>query len=112
MPATNPQSGGDRLDVHLSILADGERRAIITHLRDAPTNTASLDTLATVLASDQPIERDYARIRLHHTHLPKLAQTPLLSYYPETATVDYHGSPEIESLLSTIRSSEPVHDPP
>lgn len=111
MPDANPTSGGGRLDVYLSIRADRERRAIVTHLRDATTGTASLDTLAATLAPRSPTERDDARIRLHHTHLPKLAQTPLLSYDPETATVDYHGNPEIEALLSTIQSSELVHDP-
>lgn len=96
----------DLLDEQLSVLADRERRAIITHFRDAASHTATLDSLATVLAADSPTERDYARIRLHHIHLPKLADTPLLSYDHDTATVAYHGHPELELLLNTVDAFE------
>lgn len=96
----------DRLDEHLSLLADSERRTIITHLQDASTDTASLGDLATALAAHTPCDRNHARIRLHHSHLPRLAQTPLLSYDPATTTVEYHGHPELETLLDIIQTHE------
>lgn len=92
----------DRLDVLHSLLADGERRTLLAHFRDRGTGTTSLDALASVLASDSPIERDHARVRLHHTHLPKLAQTPLLDYDPDTTIVEYHRHPEFEYLIDSI----------
>lgn len=110
MSNTSTSSKLSSLNEQLAILADGERRAILAHLQEAGTNTASLDDLASVLAPDSPTERDYARIRLHHTHLPKLAETPLLRYDPNTATVDYHGHPELEALLTTIQTHEAIYD--
>lgn len=98
----------ERVNKLLSVLADGERRAIITHLRDDSTGTTSLDTLATVLA-DSPTDRDHARIRLHHIHLPKLDDTPILSYDPETTTIEYHGHAKAESLLDTVQRDEPAY---
>lgn len=58
--------------------------------------------LAAALAPDSPADRDRVRIRLHHSHLPKLDGTSLLSYDPETTTIEYHGHPELEPLLDTI----------
>ena len=96
----------DCLDALLSVLADSERRTILTHLGDASTDTAPLDDLATALAPDSPRDREHARIRLHHGHLPRLAGTPLLSYDTATATVEYHGDPELETLLAIIQAHE------
>lgn len=93
----------ERINELLLSLADGERRAIIAHLRDASPPAVSLETLTAALAPDSPAARDRARIRLHHSHLPNLAQTPLLSYDPETTTIEYHGHPDLESLLDTIK---------
>lgn len=105
-PTTLPQP--DRLDELLSVLADRERRAILTYLRDAPTNSASLENLTAALVPDSPRDRDHARIRLHHCHLPTLAETPLLSYDPATAIVQYHGDPDLESLLDALPIPEPT----
>lgn len=102
MSETPTQHRTERLDELLSLLADGERRTILAHLRNRGTGTTSLDSLATVLASDSSVEQDHARVRLHHTHLPKLAQTPLLDYDPVTTTVEYHRDPEFELLLNSL----------
>lgn len=109
MSETTPPRQSERVTELLSVLADGERRTIIIHLRDKTTGTASLETLTTVLVPESPAHRDRARIRLHHTHLPKLATTPLLSYDPATTHVEYHGHPELDSLLETIHHSETAH---
>lgn len=107
-PKTPPQS--DRLNDLLSLLADSERRAIITHLQYAASDTTSLETLVTVLAGDSPIARDSARIRLYHTHLPKLAQTPLLSYDQANGSVQYLDHPELESLGKSVHVFEAADD--
>lgn len=102
MSETPTQLRPERLDELLSLLADSERRTILAHLRNRGTGTTSLDNLAAVLAAESPIEQDYARVRLHHTHLPKLAQTPLVDYDPVTSTVQYHRDPEFEFLLNSL----------
>lgn len=106
MANTNTLPHPGRFDDLLTILADSERRAIVTYLQDAETDTASLDSLASALASATSLERDDARMRLHHTHLPKLAGTPLLDYDPDTARVEYHGDRDLEALLNAIRTFE------
>lgn len=100
----------DRFDEQLSVLADSERRSIVSYLREKASATATLDELAAVLEPDSDRERDYARIRLHHGHLPKLDTTPLITYHPEMATVEYHGHPEFEALLEIFPN--PDHGPP
>lgn len=95
-----------RFDDYVSALADRERRAVVSHLRNRGTASATLDELASVLEPDSNLERDHARIRLHHRHLPVLAETPLLSYDPRTRIVEYHGDAELETLLDSIPCSE------
>lgn len=96
----------DRVDEQLAVLADSERRAIVNYLREKGSATASLDELAAVLEPDSNRERDYVRVRLHHSHLPKLATTPLITYHPEMASVEYHGHPEFEALLDIVATPD------
>ena len=107
-----PPEAPDRFDDHFSVLADSERRAIVRHLQTKGTGTATLDELAAFLEPDSDLERDHVRIRLHHTHLPKLAKTPLLSYHPEVTTVEYHGDAEFEALLDILPDPGPRQWPP
>lgn len=106
MPAPTTRSQPDQFDKLLSVLAVKERRAIIAHLRDAPTDSASLDGLAAALAPDSPGDREHVRIRLHHNHLPQLAETPLLSYDTATTIVRYHGHPDLRTILNSLPTPE------
>lgn len=106
-----PYAAPDRFDDQLSALADSERRSIVRHLQTKGSRTATLDELAAVLEPDSDLERDHARIRLHHTHLPKLDETPLLTYRPEFATVEYHGDAEFEALLDILPDLDADADP-
>ena len=112
MSETTATRQSERVDELLSVLADGERRAIIAYLRDNPTGAASYKTLAAVLAHESATDQDRARIRLHHRHLPALDRTPLLSYDMETRTIEYHGHPDLDSLLDTIQRLENAHAGP
>lgn len=109
MSETTSPRQSERVDELLSVLADGERRVILAYLQDDPNRTASLKTLAAVLAHDSATDQDRARIQLHHTHLPALDRTPLLNYEAETRTVEYHGHPALDSLLETIERYEAAH---
>lgn len=106
MSDANTQSQTDRLDELLSVLADSDRRTVTAHLRETPTDTATLDELATVLATHSTLDRGRIRMQLHHTHLPKLAEIAGIDYDPDTKIVSYHGHPELESLLDTLRTHE------
>ncbi len=103
-PDIHPQI--DDLDALLPILADPVRRRIITHLREAPTETVSLDELTTQLATDSEHDPEYTRILLHHKHLPKLADEAIVDYDRRTNTVRYDGHPELETLLDTVHTHQ------
>lgn len=101
---TQPQT--DHLDSLLPVVADSERRQIITHLKDAPTDTVSLEELATHLTTDYDSDPRHTRIRLHHNHLPTLDATGILDYDTDTKTIQYHGHPELETLLNTLHTQQ------
>lgn len=100
--STQPQTG--RLESVLPVVADKERRAILTHLREPASHTASLDELTSVLATETGLERERAMVRLHHAHLPKLADVEIVDYDVDTKTVQYLGNPTVETLLDTLQS--------
>lgn len=99
---TLPETG--RIDTLLSLLADGERRAIIAHLRETTRTDASLEELADALATHADFDREHARTRLHHSHLPMLADTTILEYDTDTSTIQYRGNPELESLMEAVQT--------
>lgn len=97
----NPSQTG-RLDSVLPVLANTERQTILSHLREPTGDTVSLEELTKVLATDTGLDRDQAQIRLHHAHLPKLADLDIVDYDVDSNTVQYLGSPEVESVLDSI----------
>lgn len=102
MPASKSPSQSNGLDELFSVLADPERRAIITHLEEMSGTVASLEDLATVLASHTDRDRAYAKIRLHHAHLSTLADTGIVEYDPDTNTIWYHGHEDLDCLMETV----------
>lgn len=105
-PSPPPQT--DSLDEFFRVLVDSERRTILAHLSEAQSETASLDELANVLASDSATSQERARIRLHHTHLPKLDATAVIDYDVRTTTVRYHGHRHLEAILDSIENVNPA----
>lgn len=106
MSETTNQPQSSRIDTLLAVLADEERRAIIAHLRETPSATASLDGLTTALATNTDHDQERTRMRLHHFHLPKLADASLINYDMDTNTVEYHGHPALEPLLDSLTEPE------
>lgn len=94
----------DDLDSLLPVLADMERRQIVTHLKDTSTDSVSLEELTTSLTTDSDYDPNSTRISLHHNHLPTLDETGIIDYDPDTNTIHYHAHTELESLLDTIQS--------
>lgn len=105
-PTTPPETGPP--DALLRLLADSERRRIINQLRATnPTAHVTLEELTSQLTTDTEHDPDHTRIRLHHTHLPKLADIGLIDYDPATNTIAYHGHDALEVLLDTIPTQRP-----
>ena len=80
-------------DLH-SLLAV-ERRRLVLDILTGTTSTVELDNLATMIAKREDgsdaadkdtIER--VTIELHHNHLPRLDDAGLVSYDPDSYTVD------------------------
>ena len=105
MPDPNTKLTPDRLDEYLYLLAERERRLILARLREAGTGTVSLDALATALTGPSR-NRDQARVRLQHTHLPKLDETDVIDYDARSTTIRYHGHPGLEALLEAVTAFE------
>lgn len=108
MTITNPDSmaGGERVDELLRVLADRERRAILSQCREGPTEIFTLEELATQLSTAPSTDEQAVRIRLHHVHLPKLDQTDVLDYDSASRTIEYHCDAVLESLIDTIERHE------
>ena len=91
-------------DAIFRALADGQRRALLAYLREA--TEATVEELTAVIEGQASGYRrdDHGSdlvVRLHHVHLPKLADADLVTYDPGSGRVEYVGGSEIETLLAT-----------
>lgn len=99
MPRTSPpteqeNTAGLTATECYELLADDQRRAAIEVLADRQSPVELSDLAAAVAAREAPPEGvdtelvDRVEVRLHHAHLPKLADFGVLEYEPETHVVD------------------------
>lgn len=95
----HPQT--DHIDSLLSVLADMERRQIITHLEDAAPDLVTLGELTTHLTTEYGYDPEATRVSLHHNHLPALDDTDILDYDADAKTIQYHGHAGLEPLFNT-----------
>lgn len=104
-----PGSADDRssaLDDIFGVLADPMRREVIRYCADHANEPTDLDTVVDYLAEqrrDGEPDRDRIALRLHHLHLPKLAETGLVEFDPDSGRLEYRSNDAIESCLSEIR---------
>jgi len=96
-------SGSIPIDELFDALARTDRRAVIRFFREESTEEVTLDALVTgiVDGSYWDTDKSHARLCLHHSTLPKLADTGILDYDPRSKTVRYRGQPAVEQLLDT-----------
>lgn len=86
-PADRHDSGTDAAstvdeanDPVFDAVADAHRRFVVSYL-DERGPPVEVETLATALAGwDDELDDREARIRLHHTHLPKLERADVVTY--------------------------------
>ena len=77
---------------YYGLLADDQRRAVIDVLADRQLPVELSDLASAVAAREAPPEGadpvDRVTILLHHTHLPKLAGSGVLTYDPDAHRVE------------------------
>ncbi|MFU8866690.1 hypothetical protein [Natronococcus sp.] len=89
----------------LEIVANSERRSVLTRLRDSENNVVTLNKLVDHITSENPPPEpagvgrsEQIVLKLEHTHLPKLADIGLIEYDDRTDTVRYHPDERVEKL--------------
>jgi hypothetical protein len=102
-------------DTLLSAVANEQRRAILASLTNASENTLEFDTLVDCVADlihdedgARPSDKNRlrARIALHHSHLPKLAEAGIIEYDAGTGPVRFVGGELERELLKLVRSED------
>lgn len=83
-------SDGDRvgLDEQLGLLTDVERRGTVQCLSSGP-EVMELDALVdcVVACQGESVDRERVTLRLHHIHLPRLADAGVVQYEAEAGLV-------------------------
>ncbi|WP_202932535.1 DUF7344 domain-containing protein [Halorussus salinus] len=100
------------LDATLELLANHDRRAVLSYLREGSDRTATVDELTdylverrTVRTGERPA-RSHVRSTLHHIHVPKLVDAGVVDYDPRTEEVRYWGSERLETWHDRIERDE------
>ncbi|WP_425556801.1 DUF7344 domain-containing protein [Haladaptatus pallidirubidus] len=103
----NPSSSTLALSTAFKLLANVYRRHILHYFYGTEVESATLSELSshvqTTLAEE--CEEYRIRLRLHHQHLPKLADHNVIDYDRRSETVRYWGSSQLETLLSLTASN-------
>jgi len=99
-------------DTVVAALANHRRRAILTCLQQAQFGTATVEELASFIAdheneqSGTPLNtaRQTITVSLDHAHLPKLADTTLITYDPDRGRGRAQSDGWVAELLATIET--------
>ncbi|WP_128477699.1 DUF7344 domain-containing protein [Halorussus pelagicus] len=100
------------LDATLELLANHDRRAIISYLRDASRRTATADELADHLVERRAERtgerpgRSHVLSTLHHIHIPKMVDAGVVDYDARTQEIRYWGSDRLERWHERIETSD------
>jgi hypothetical protein len=102
----NPSTPTLTLSTAFELLASAYRRHILHYFHGTEGESATLSELGshvqTALAEEH--EEHRVRLRLHHQHLPKLADHNVIDYDRRSETVRYWGSSQLEALRSLTAS--------
>ncbi len=100
------------LDATLELLANHDRRAVLSYLRDAPGATATTGDLTDYLVERRAARtgerpaRSHVRSTLQHIHVPKLADAGVVDYDARTDEVRYWGSERLETWHDRIERDD------
>ncbi|MFC7079792.1 DUF7344 domain-containing protein [Halorussus caseinilyticus] len=101
------------LDATFDALSNRQCRDLLRHLVESDDDAFLVADLATQLTDETDSETAETRMlaRLHHTHLPKLADAGLVSYDPDRGLVQYRPESRFEAMVPTIESFESADYP-
>lgn len=90
------------------IVADADRRAIITYFMESQSNVAAFSEvvdwcLREVVREESLPTRESVATELHHSQLPTLEAAGIIEYKEQRNLVRYHGDPLLEAVLSCLR---------
>lgn len=94
----------ERLDEWFTLLADRERRHLLYCLQHSPS-PIELSALVACVASfrgAEEVDGSRVRTRLHHSHLPRLAETGLVEYDSDAGLVTVTSGATISALLEPL----------
>lgn len=97
------------VDDVLGVLAHPMRREVIRFCTEQQVVQTDLDAIVEYLNhetgwADEAIDRDQLKLRLHHLHLPKLADGGLLEFDPRSGQVRYRSHDMVESWLARLQT--------
>ena len=106
--------GGERLslDAVLELLANIQRRAILSRLHDESDHAVSLQDLVTHLVrleADQIGEQpgyDHIEAIILHVHLPKLADAGVVEYDAQSEQLRYWPNERLEHWLALVEENQ------
>lgn len=92
------------LEDNLRLIADQYRRLILQYLIYESSGPVSFDVLVEYLAEHVVAgsNRETIRSKLHHDHLPRMADHGVVEYDPRSGSVRYHSQDPIETILVHI----------
>lgn len=101
--------GNTVVDDTLNVLKNPERRRILQYFEAESVESVTIEELASHLASAKP-DRPAAEsrdqrtleIRLHHVHLPKLADYGVLEFDARSDVIRYRSDPHVAELLACL----------
>jgi len=101
-------------DQTLDLISVPRRRTLLYHLKDLGVGTVPIDELVDAVvtreraipARESPDSPESVRVSLVHAHLPKLADLGILELDAESAAIQYHGNPALESFLRYMETLE------
>ncbi|SIR98935.1 hypothetical protein SAMN05421858_5028 [Haladaptatus litoreus] len=98
---TSPNDTDERcsLDQIFKLLSDTQRRYILTYLIETADQPVPLNTLVEHLNRRTSTNRERVKSRLHHLHLPKLADYGVIKYNSSLQIISYMEHPRLEALL-------------
>ena len=104
-----PSSRSIPIDKRFDALARRDHRAVVQFFLDESTEEVTLDDLVTSIVdrSYWDTDKSHARLCLHHSTLPKLADAGIVAYDPRSETVRYRGRPAVEQLLDAASETGP-----
>lgn len=94
------------------MLADADRRVILSRLIDAPDHVATIEELVSQLVkrkADQTGELpspDGVEMQIHHIHLPKLVDVGLVEYDARNEELRYRPDDRLETWLQRAHDDQ------